>query len=84
VDYAQQEKAHDDLQKLKMTSGNIDEYISEIQMLEHMAHMDLNNPAALRLFARGLPNSLADTCINLDGPESFKQWRNSAQRQHRA
>ena len=29
VDYAQQEKAHDNLQKLKMTGGNIDEYISE-------------------------------------------------------
>jgi hypothetical protein len=84
VDYAQQEKAHDDLQKLKMTSGNIDEYISEFQMLGHQAHMDLDDPAALRLFAKGLPNSLADACIDLDGPESFKQWRNSAQRQHRA
>jgi hypothetical protein len=84
VDYAQQEKAHDDLQKLKMTGGNIDEYISEFQMLGHMAHMDLDDPAALRLFARGLPNSLADACIDLDGPESFEQWRNSAQRQHRA
>jgi len=84
VDYAQQEKAHDDLQKLKMTQGNIDEYISEFQMLGHQAHMDLDDPAALRLFARGLPNGLADSCIDLDSPESFEQWRNSAQRQHRA
>jgi len=84
VDYAQQEKAQDELQKLKMTSGNIDEYISEFQMLGHQAHMDLDDPAALRLFARGLPNALADACIDLDGPESFEQWRNSAQRQHRA
>jgi hypothetical protein len=84
VDYAQQEKAQDKLQKLKMTSGNIDEYISEFQMLGHQAHMDLDDPAALRLFARGLPNALADACIDLDGPESFEQWRNSAQRQHRA
>jgi hypothetical protein len=28
VDYAQQEKAHDQLQKLKMVSGNIDKYVS--------------------------------------------------------
>jgi hypothetical protein len=67
-----------------MTGGNIDEYISEFQMLGHQAHMDLDDPAALRLFTRGLPNALADAYINLDGPESFEQWRNSAQRQHRA
>jgi hypothetical protein len=84
VDYTQQKKAQDELQKLKMTSGNIDEYISEFQMLGHQAHMDLDDPAALRLFARGLPNALADACIDLDGPESFEQWRNSVQRQHRA
>jgi hypothetical protein len=53
-------------------------------MLGHQAHMDLDDPVALRLFARGLSNSLADACIDLDGPESFKQWRNSTQRQHRA
>ena len=53
-------------------------------MLGHQAHMDLNNPAAMRLFARGLPNALTDACVDLDGPESFEQWRNAAQRQHRA
>jgi len=84
VDYAQQEKAHDQLQKLKMISGNIDEYISEFQMLGHQANMDLDEVTALRLFARGLPEKLADACIDLDGSESFEQWRNSAQRQHRA
>jgi len=77
-------KAQDKLQKLKMTGGNIDKYISELQMLEHQAHMDLNDPAAMRLFARGLPNALTDACVDLDGPESFEQWRNAAQRQHRA
>jgi len=54
-----------------MTQGNINEYISEFQMLGHQAHIDLDDPAALRLFARGLPNGLADSCINLDSPESF-------------
>ena len=53
-------------------------------MLGHQAHMDLDDLAALRLFARGLPNTLANACIDLDGPEFFEQWRNSAQRQHRA
>jgi hypothetical protein len=46
--------------------------------------MDLDEVIALRLFARGLPEKLADACIDLDGLELFEQWRNSAQRQYRA
>jgi len=61
-----------------MTDGNIDEYIFKFQMLGHQKHMNLDNPMALRLFARGLPNKLANACIDLNGLESFKQWRNSA------
>ena len=61
-----------------MTGGNIDEYISEFQMLGHQAHIDLDDPLALRLFARGLPQSLVDSYIDLDSPESFEQWRNLA------
>jgi len=53
-------------------------------MLGHQAGMDLDEVTALRLFARGLPEKLADACIDLDGPKSFEQWRNSTQRQHRA
>jgi hypothetical protein len=73
VDYAQQEKAHNQLQKLKMISGNINKYISKFQMLGHQANMDLDEVTALRLFARGLPEKLADACIDLDGLESFEQ-----------
>jgi hypothetical protein len=61
-----------------MVSGNINEYISKFQMLGYQANMDLDEVTALRLFTRGLPAQLADACIDLDGPESFKQWRNSA------
>jgi len=46
--------------------------------------MDLDEVTALRLFARGLPEKLADAYIDLDGLELFEQWRNSAQRQYRA
>ena len=84
MDYAQQEKAHNQLQKLKMVSENINEYISEFQMLGHQANMDLDQVIALRLFARGLPAQLANAWLDLDGLESFKQWRNSAQRQYKA
>jgi len=47
VDYAEQEKAHDELYKLKMAPGDIDRYISQFQMLGHCTYMNLNNPSAL-------------------------------------
>jgi hypothetical protein len=40
--------------------------------------MNLDNSVMLWLFAKGLPNKLANACIDLNGLESFKQWRNSA------
>ena len=83
VDYAKQEKAHDELQKLKMATGDVDGYISQFQMLGHLAHMNLNNPSALQLFARGLLTTLADACIDRENPESFEQWAKAIQRQHR-
>ena len=60
MDYAQQEKAYNNLQKLRMTGRNIDKYISEFQMLGHQVHMDLDDPAVLWLFARGLSDKLAN------------------------
>jgi len=52
-------------------------------MLRYRAHMNLNNPTALQLFACGLPNTLADVCIDRENPESFEQWAKATQRQHR-
>jgi hypothetical protein len=34
------------------------------------------------LFACGLPQTLADTCINIDNPETFRQWASATQKQH--
>jgi hypothetical protein len=31
------------------------------------------------MFAQGLPKSLADSCIDIDSPENFEQWANTAQ-----
>jgi hypothetical protein len=55
-----------------MVGQAIDKYISEFQILGHQASMDLNESMVLRLFAQGLLEKLAYTCINLDGPESFE------------
>jgi hypothetical protein len=66
-----------------MKEGNIDEYITAFQLLGHRAGVDLNDPSVLCLFAQGLPKSLAESCINIESPENFKQWTSAAQRQQR-
>ena len=83
VDYAEHERVADDLQKLRMKEGHIDEYIAAFERLAHHANADLNDPLNLRLFARGLPKALCDACIDIDSPETFEQWSNVAQRHQR-
>jgi hypothetical protein len=81
INYAKHEHAQDELAKLKMQGGNVDRYIASFKFLGHWAGMDLNDPTALHLFAHGLPRTLANTCIDIDNPETFRQWANAAQRQ---
>ena len=83
VDYAEHERAADDLKRLKMKEGRIDEYIAAFERLGHRANADLDDPLNLRLFARGLPKALCDICIDIDSPETFEQWANAAQRHQR-
>ena len=82
VDYAMHERAQDELRKLKMKEGNIDEYIAQFASLVHHAGMDPNDPSTMRLFAQGLPKGLADLCIDIDSPETFIEWTKAALRHH--
>jgi hypothetical protein len=47
VDYAEHERAQDELRKLKMKDSNVDEYIAAFQLLSHRAGMNLDDPSAL-------------------------------------
>ncbi len=83
IDYAVHEKAHDDLRKLKMSGGNVDQYIVDFEFLAQHAGIDVNDPTAIRLFSEGMPFSLAKSCIKLEQPKSFEQWAKVAQAQQR-
>ena len=83
TDYADSDRAHQDLLKLRMKEGRLDEYVSEFQDLANRAGLELNEPSALRMFAQGLQGTLAHTCIFQDSPENFAQWVQSAQQNHR-
>ena len=83
IDYAVHEKAHDNLRKLKMSGGNVDQYIADFEFLAQRAGIDVNDPTAIRLFSKGMPFSLAESCIKLEQPKSFEQWAKAAQVQQR-
>jgi hypothetical protein len=83
IDYAGPERAFMDIQKLKMKEDKVDEYIATFKSLGRRAGMNLDDPSALRMFARGLPRKLAEACIYKENPENFEQWAKGAQRQHK-
>src|SRR6266481_6550495 len=83
IDYMVHEKAHDNLRKLKMSEGNVDQYIVDFEFLAQCARIDINDPTAIQLFSEGMPFSLAESCIKLEQPKSFEQWAKAAQSQQR-
>ena len=81
IDYMAREKAHDDLWKLKMQGGNVNQYVVDFQFLASQAEININDPAAIRLFQLRLPIPLTEACIDLEKPANFEQWTLAAQAQ---
>jgi retrotransposon gag protein/zinc knuckle protein len=83
MDYAVKEKAQDELHKLQMKEGNTDQYIANFSLLAMDAQVDPNEPTVLLLFYQGLPQRLAEKCIELDSLNDFTSWTKAAQRNQR-
>jgi hypothetical protein len=81
VDYAIHEKAYEALRDLKMKNGNIDQFIANFQFLAHRALVNMDNPTVLYLFKTELPLRLAEECVKLERPRTFKQWAKAVQAQ---
>jgi retrotransposon gag protein len=83
VDYAIKEKVQDELHKLQMKEGNIDQYIADFSLLAMDAQVDPDEPTVLLLFYQGLLQRLAEKCIELDSLNDFASWTKAAQRNQR-
>jgi len=81
TDYAERERAQDQLGKLRMTGDNLDEYLASFETLGNRAELNPDNPSNLCTFAQGLPRQLADACLAMENPDTYKQWKAAAQRQ---
>ena len=80
INYAIKEKAQDKLHKLCMKEGNIDQYITDFQLLAMDTNVDLDEPTVLQLFYFGLPAGLAEKCIFINSPNNFDSWAKAAQK----
>jgi len=78
INYAVQERVHDEIHKLKMKGGNVDQYIAEFQQLAHRANLNVNDAGNTRMFAARLPFKLAETCIDISHPRTFAEWAKAA------
>src|SRR6267154_564820 len=83
IDYAEHERANEQLNKLKMEKGNVDAYIATFKYLAHRGGHNLNEPTVLLMFSRGLPEPLAKQCLSIEDPTSFEEWEHAAQKHHK-
>ena len=83
VDYAEDVHAQEELKKLKMKEGNVDEYVATFELLGQRTQGDLDNLFLLTHFACGLPKALTDACIDNESPETFQEWKAAALHQQK-
>ncbi len=80
IDTMTQAKACHKLTKLRMEGGHIDEYIAKFERYVTMAGYGVNEPTVLEKFIKGLPNPLARNCVEMDNPNSWDKWKESARK----
>lgn len=83
-DYCGPEIARMKLEKLQMEEDRLEDYIVEFGNLAWRAgyRLDQGPTPTVHLFARGLPNELAEACVCEKIPETFDEWTNAARRQY--
>jgi len=61
-----------------MEGGHIDEYIAKFEQYVATASYSVDEPTVLNKFIKGLPNPLARTCVEMDTPDTWEEWKASA------
>ena len=84
IDYAEQERAREEIKKLRMKDGNVDQYIAMFRDIAQRAGLNLNDPANIHQFASGMPLKLAESCIDYERPKTFDDWATAAQQHQKA
>ena len=61
-----------------MEGGHINKYIAKFKQYVTMAGYGVDEPTVLENFIKGLPNPLAKTCVEMDTPDDWEEWKTSA------
>jgi len=75
-DYAGRKRAQEEIRKLRMKEGELDQYIANFHELAYRGRFHIHEPGTLRFFVQGLPTRLVESCTDL---ETFEQWVEAAQ-----
>ena len=80
ADTTREQRAHHQIQHVKMESGGFDEYVSRFRQLAKRAGYDLNAQGTLDRFSQGLTRGLLGAILMRDQfPTTFTQWIAAAQ-----
>ncbi len=78
IDTMTQAKARHKLFKLCMEGGHIDEYITKFERYITMAGYGVDESTVLDKFIKGLPNPLAQSCVDMDTLDTWEEWKTLA------
>jgi hypothetical protein len=79
TNYANYEKAYNELGQLCMKGSNVDTYIADFYCLAKEARISQDDVNNLWMFAKGLPKGLCKECLVHDNPDTFEAWAMSMQ-----
>ena len=72
----------EELFKLKMRDGNINQYIARFRQLALLGGHNVDQPSVMNLITLGMPKALTDVCLDLHDPENFEEWCHATQKNH--
>ena len=81
-DTGSREHAEDKLRHLMFTSGNVDTFIAQFELLAEEATYPFNTKLTLTLFASKLPFKMMDHILKVVRPHHFQGWADAARQYH--
>ena len=79
----EEQDARSDLRKLRMTGGDLDQYVADHENLVFLAGYEVESDVAIEQFTEGLPDGLRVAIINRSDevPKTYYEWKTAAEKE---